>query len=160
MNKKAWTHVNMFQAILSLFIFLVVDADYNAPVSRITTYTMYAKYEITMIAPIAFPRDLFFAATAQHTTVATITAAISIALLIMKPIGLIDDAIPSTNKMLNTLEPIALPSAISTSPLRAATKDVTSSGREVPRAIIVRPIILSLTPRAKAITHTKRHSKC
>ena len=47
-------------------------------------------------------------------------------------IGLIADAMPSTIRMLKILEPIALPSAISTSFFLAATIEVTSSGREVP----------------------------
>ena len=55
-------------------------------------------------------------------------------------IGLIADAIPSTISMLNTFEPIALPSAISTSFFLAATIEVTSSGSDVPIETIVSPI--------------------
>ena len=66
-------------------------------------------------------------------------------------IGLIADAIPSTIRMLNTLEPIALPSAISTSFFFAATIEVTSSGSDVPMETIVSPISVWLIPRSLAI---------
>ena len=66
-------------------------------------------------------------------------------------IGLIADAIPSTISMLNTFEPIALPSAISTSFFLAATIEVTSSGRDVPIETIVSPISVWLIPRSLAI---------
>ena len=61
-------------------------------------------------------------------------------------IGLIADAMPSTIRMLKILEPIALPSAISTSFFLAATIEVTSSGREVPMETM--PEILGKTPKA------------
>lgn len=61
-------------------------------------------------------------------------------------IGVITDDKPSTNKMLNMFEPITLPIAISLSPFLAATIEVTSSGRDVPIATIVRPIRLSDIP--------------
>lgn len=48
--------------------------------------------------------------------------------------------------MLNILEPTILPIAISDSPLRAAITLVTSSGKLVPSATIVRPITRSDTP--------------
>lgn len=66
-------------------------------------------------------------------------------------IGLIADAIPSTINMLNTLEPMAFPSAISTSFFLAATIDVTSSGSDVPIETIVSPINVWLMPRSLAI---------
>ena len=50
------------------------------------------------------------------------------------------------NKMLKILLPTMLPIAISALPLLAATTDVTSSGRDVPSATIVRPINRSLMP--------------
>ena len=46
-------------------------------------------------------------------------------------IGLIAEATPSTISILNILDPIALPSAISTSFFLAATIEVTSSGSDV-----------------------------
>ena len=54
--------------------------------------------------------------------------------------GEITDDIPRMNIILNRLEPTALPSANPLSPLPVATIDVTSSGRDVPIAMIVRPI--------------------
>ena len=53
--------------------------------------------------------------------------------------GLIADAIPRTIKILNIFDPTAFPTAISTSFLRAATTDVTSSGSDVPIETIVSP---------------------
>ena len=57
----------------------------------------------------------------------------------------------STISILNTFEPIALPSAISTSFFRAATIEVTSSGSDVPIETIVSPISVWLIPRSLAI---------
>ena len=57
---------------------------------------------------------------------------------------------PITMPILNILLPTALPIAISYSPFLVAITDVTSSGKEVPRAIIVKLIIRSLTPKALA----------
>ena len=65
--------------------------------------------------------------------------------------GLIAPATPSTRSMLNILEPITFPSAISTSSFFAATIDVTSSGRLVPSATIVSPIRFWLSPRLEAM---------
>lgn len=65
--------------------------------------------------------------------------------------GAIAADIPSMNSMLNTLEPMALPRANPLSPLRVATMEVTSSGREVPIATMVRPIKFWLTPKLAAI---------
>ena len=48
-------------------------------------------------------------------------------------------------------EPMALPRASPLSPFREATMLVTSSGRDVPIATIVRPISVSLRPRDAAI---------
>ena len=61
-------------------------------------------------------------------------------------IGLTSEAAPSTLMMLKTLLPTRLPMLISISFLRAATTEVASSGREVPKATIVNPINFSLTP--------------
>ena len=65
--------------------------------------------------------------------------------------GLIADAIPSTIRMLKILEPIAFPTAISTSFFLAATMDVTSSGRDVPIETIVNPTRFWLIPKSMAI---------
>ena len=49
-------------------------------------------------------------------------------------------------------EPITLPTAISVSPLKAATTLVTSSGSDVPIATIVSPIRVSSIPNEVAIS--------
>ena len=48
-------------------------------------------------------------------------------------------------------EPITLPIAMSFCPLRAATMEVTSSGRLVPMATMVRPMSVSLRPNIRAM---------
>ena len=53
--------------------------------------------------------------------------------------------------MLNRLEPMTLPIAISFCPLCAATSEVTSSGRLVPMATIVRPMSVSESPNIRAM---------
>ena len=60
---------------------------------------------------------------------------------VIKPFR-IRELISRINNILNILEPIALPSARPLSPFPVATIEVTSSGREVPTAMIVRPIKL------------------
>ena len=69
----------------------------------------------------------------------------------IKAMGLKAEAIPRTIRMLKILEPTALPSAMSTSFLRAATMEVISSGRLVPKATMVRPMRFSLMPKAEAM---------
>ena len=61
--------------------------------------------------------------------------------------GLTIDVIPITAKMLKIFEPIMFPMEISSSFLNTATNVVTTSGKLVPIATIVRPIILSETPK-------------
>ena len=61
-------------------------------------------------------------------------------------IGVISEEAPTINKILNMLLPMIFPMAISAFPFLAAFTEVTSSGREVPRATIVRPINRSLKP--------------
>ena len=61
-------------------------------------------------------------------------------------IGAMSVASPTTPKVLKILEPMILPNAISCSPLRAADKLATSSGKDVPIATMVKPIISSLNP--------------
>ena len=65
-------------------------------------------------------------------------------------IGAITTAIPITAKRLNIFDPTTFPIAISCSPFRAAITEAASSGKEVPRATIVKPIIKSLTPNSTA----------
>ena len=70
--------------------------------------------------------------------------------MLLGVIGAMSAAIPTTPKVLKTLEPIILPKAISCSPLRAADKLATNSGSDVPIATIVRPMISSLKPHKVA----------
>ena len=62
-----------------------------------------------------------------------------------------NDAIPKINNILKIFDPIIFPRAISLSPFLAATILVTSSGRLVPRAIMVSPIKFALKPKLDAI---------
>ena len=55
-------------------------------------------------------------------------------------IGLMATDDPKMKTILKMLEPTTFPSANSLSPFRAATSEVTNSGREVPIATIVKPI--------------------
>ena len=64
--------------------------------------------------------------------------------------GLMNPVSPNTIRMLKTLEPRTLPMAMPLLPLRAATTVVASSGREVPIATTVRPMIASLMPKVVA----------
>lgn len=67
---------------------------------------------------------------------------------------------PNTKKILKRLLPITLPMAISGFFFNAATMEVASSGREVPPATKVRPIIDSLTPRLRAIPVAPSTNNC
>ena len=58
---------------------------------------------------------------------------------------------PRTRPMLKILLPTIFPTAISVSPLRSATIEVASSGRDVPMATTVSPITRLLTPNAVAM---------
>ena len=59
--------------------------------------------------------------------------------------------IPRIKRILKIFDPIAFPRARPLSPFRVATIEVTSSGREVPIATMVRPIKFWLTPNDTAI---------
>ena len=69
-----------------------------------------------------------------------------------KSIGFIKAVIPSIHKILNMLLPTIFPTARSTFFLRAATTEVTNSGKEVPKAITVAEMRKSLKPKFLAIT--------
>ena len=75
----------------------------------------------------------------------------SILYSILNVIGFIKVATPIINVILNILEPIMFPTEISLLPFKAATTLVTSSGRLVPIAIIVKLIIFSLILKNSAI---------
>ena len=71
-------------------------------------------------------------------------------------IGTMKDAKPRIKSILNIFEPIAFPIEISPSFLIAATTEVASSGRLVPRAITVSPIKRSDAPKCSAISLAPR----
>ena len=81
--------------------------------------------------------------------------------VVLKPIisnGEINDEIPRISKTLNMFEPITLPSASCGLPFRAAMLLVTSSGKDVPIATIVKDITASLIPQFLArITDESRN---
>ena len=58
--------------------------------------------------------------------------------------------IPVTIPILKILLPTTFPIAMSYSPFLVAITDVTNSGRDVPRAIMVKAIIFSLIPKSLA----------
>lgn len=115
-------------------------------------YTVYPAY----IAAIDIPCRLtsFFLGRQKMSTsmLAAIRNTVSMEFCNVKPIGEITAAMPSTKRILKTFEPITFPRAISISFFLAATIDVTSSGRLVPRATIVMPIRLSDIPKLRAIS--------
>ena len=113
-------------------------------------YVKYNAYAKIKIPPWTFViLEDFKAKMKTITTLNNIIAASTI-VLNSKPIGAIVEATPKINKILNILDPIALPTAISFSPFLAATIEVTSSGNEVPTATIVRPTNYSLIPASLA----------
>ena len=59
-----------------------------------------------------------------------------------KGTGVISALDPTTNKILKIFDPMMFPITISALPFLAAVTEVTSSGNEVPKATIVRPINL------------------
>ena len=66
---------------------------------------------------------------------------------------------PKINKILKIFEPTAFPNANPLSPFLHATTLVTSSGKDVPIAIIVNPIKFSLNPNILAILHALSTTK-
>ena len=74
----------------------------------------------------------------------------SITFSMMNPMGLSVEATPRIIRMLNTLDPTTFPTAMSSSFFLAAVTEVTSSGRLVPIATMVRPIRFSDSPKAAA----------
>ena len=66
------------------------------------------------------------------------------------PKGITRAVQPVIISILKIFEPTTLPMAIPELPLSAETMLITSSGAEVPKATIVRPITRSLTPQRRA----------
>lgn len=67
-----------------------------------------------------------------------------------KGTGVISALAPTTNRILKILDPMMFPIAMSALPFFAAVTEVTSSGKDVPKATIVSPINLWLTPNEMA----------
>ena len=68
-----------------------------------------------------------------------------------KGTGVISALDPTTNKILKIFDPMMFPIAISALPFLAAVTEVTSSGKDVPKATMVSPINLWLTPSEMAM---------
>ena len=100
---------------------------------------MYATYKQTRNAPSFLLILRFDAANPYVINEAAIIINISKKTALLIVITWINDEIPNTKKILKILDPITFPNAISLSPLRAATIEVTNSGNEVPTATIVKP---------------------
>ena len=77
-------------------------------------------------------------------------AAISIGSMPANDRGVINDEQPRIRRMLNTFDPKILPSANWSLFFLIATKEVASSGSDVPPASMVTAMNLSLTPVARA----------
>lgn len=75
----------------------------------------------------------------------------SILYIVLKGIGLIIEEVPNTRNVLNILDPIMFPTTKSSFFLNKATKETTSSGRDVPIAKSVAEIRNSDRPRLVAI---------
>lgn len=77
----------------------------------------------------------------------------AMSMLLMFPIGRGDRLAlhPNTKNTLNRLLPMTLPMAIPGFFFKAAVTEVASSGKEVPPATSVSPMIESLTPNERAI---------
>ena len=112
---------------------------------------MYPIYRITSTALSILFMSLFCIANKYVIRVTIIINKASTNSIGSIDIGEIVAEAPSTNKMLNILEPITFPNAIEDSPFIAAIIEVTNSGSEVPIDTIVRPISWSLTPKSDAI---------
>ena len=74
--------------------------------------------------------------------------------------GAIRPAIPTTPKVLKRLEPKTLPKARACCPFLAAANEAASSGTEVPKAKMVKPMSKSLTPSARAICSAPQIRPC
>ncbi len=115
-------------------------------------YVKYPAY-INVIIP---PSTLFiFLLVRQNTNIIidiTDITKISTTASLITGIGCMVAETPNINNILKRFEPMAFPTARSFSPFLAATTEVTSSGRLVPHATIVRPIKVGLMPIYAAIT--------
>ena len=87
----------------------------------------------------------------KHKIVTNIIKPKSIIIFELTEIGVMALLKPSTNKILNIFDPITFPITSWFSSLFRAVREVTSSGKDVPIATIVKPTNVSLIPQAIAI---------
>ena len=97
--------------------------------------------------PQGFLNSRFRNVPSHSTTPAPMAITVSAINLRSKSTGQIRAAVPITKRILKILLPTILPIAIPALPRFAAVTDVTSSGSEVPKATIVKPIKRSLIPK-------------
>ena len=95
----------------------------------------------------------------KHNMVMPIMNRTSISMLESRGILLIALLAPSTNRILKMFDPITLPITSWFSPFLKAVIDVTSSGKDVPIATIVKPTNVSLIPSAIAIAEALSTTK-
>ena len=96
-------------------------------------------------------KDRLIPNTSRRTVTKSVSGMSRLRLASVIATGTMSDVSPRINKVLNMLEPITLPTAISALPWKAPVKLTTSSGQDVPKPTIVRPITNSLTPAFRAI---------
>ena len=105
------------------------------------------KYPISIEKDIPFEIDLCLKLMGINNSPVPIIKGISkLKILFSTDKGVIIDTNPKTDNILNKLEPIIFPTEIECSFLTAANTEVTSSGKDVPKATTDIPIIKSFTP--------------
>ena len=105
------------------------------------------KYPISIEKDIPFEIDLCLKLMGINNSPVPIIKGISkLKILLSMDRGFIIDTNPKTDNILNKLEPIIFPTEIECSFLTAANTEVTSSGKDVPKATTDIPIIKSFTP--------------
>ena len=108
---------------------------------------MKMKYPISIEKDIPFEIGLCLKLMGINNSPVPIIKGISkLKILLSMDRGVIIDTNPKTDNILNKLEPIIFPTEIECSFLTAANTEVTSSGKDVPKATTDIPIIKSLTP--------------
>ena len=108
---------------------------------------MKIEYPISMEKDNNFEIGLFIKLRGINMSPAPIITGISkLKMLLSTGKGMMIDTNPSTDIILNKLDPIIFPTEMECSLLTAATTDVTNSGKDVPNATTVIPMINSLTP--------------
>ena len=108
---------------------------------------MKMKYPISMEKDIPFEIGLCLKLMGINNSPVPIIKGISkLKILLSTDKGVIIETNPKTDNILNKLEPKILPTEIECSFLTIANTEVTSSGKDVPKATTDMPIIKSLTP--------------